>query len=43
MYGGSAREVPRRLRIFNKVGDAFGFLTDAAYVVDLENGVEFAR
>ena len=29
------------LRIFNKVGDAYGFLTDAAYIVDFRNKVEF--
>ena len=33
--------MPAHLRIFNKVGDAYGFLTDAAYVVDFHHGVEF--
>jgi hypothetical protein len=41
MFGGDAADVPGNIRIFNKVGDAYGFLTDAAYVVDFENGVEF--
>ena len=41
MYGGSAASIPERIRIFNKVGDAYGFLTDCAYVVDFENKVEF--
>lgn len=41
LYGGSADTIPRNVRIFNKVGDAYGFLTDAAYIVDLEAGVEF--
>lgn len=41
LYGGDAPRVPRNIRIFNKVGDAYGFLTDCAYVVDFENGVEF--
>ena len=41
MYGGSAETVPDSIRIFNKVGDAYGFLTDAAYIVDFENGIEF--
>ena len=41
MYGGSASEIPANIRIFNKVGDAYGFLTDAAYIVDFENGIEF--
>ena len=29
------------IRIFNKVGDAYGFLTDVAYVVDFKNNIEF--
>jgi hypothetical protein len=29
------------VRIFNKVGDAYGFLLDAAYVADFENNIEF--
>ncbi len=41
LFGGKARSIPDNIRIFNKVGDAYGFLTDAAYVVDFENGVEF--
>lgn len=41
MYGGSESEIPDNIRIFNKVGDAYGFLTDAAYVVDFDRGIEF--
>jgi hypothetical protein len=41
MFGGDAADIPDNIRVFNKVGDAYGFLTDAAYVVDFENGVEF--
>ncbi len=33
--------MPDHVRIFNKVGLAYGYLTDVAYVVDFENGVEF--
>lgn len=29
------------IRIFNKVGDAYGHLLDAAYIVDFDNKVEF--
>jgi hypothetical protein len=29
------------IRIFNKVGMAYGFLTDCAYIVDYKNQVEF--
>jgi beta-lactamase class A len=41
MYGDSKAPIPDHIRIFNKVGDAYGFLTDVAYVVDYENKVEF--
>lgn len=41
MFGGDEPTIPDNIRIFNKVGDAYGFLTDAAYVVDFENGIEF--
>ena len=41
LYGGSAADIPDNIRIFNKVGDAYGFLTDAAYIVDFDAGVEF--
>ena len=41
MFGGDEPEIPENIRIFNKVGDAYGFLTDAAYIVDFDNGVEF--
>jgi hypothetical protein len=34
-------EIPPSIRIFNKVGWAYGYLTDASYVADFENGVEF--
>jgi len=32
---------PKGIRIFNKVGDAYGFLIDNAYIVDFDRGVEF--
>ncbi len=41
LFGGNAPKIPDNIRIFNKVGDAYGFLTEAAYIVDLDNGVEF--
>ena len=33
--------MPDNIRIFNKIGDAYGFIIDNAYVVDFENNVEF--
>lgn len=41
MYGNSKEPIPEHIRIFNKIGDAYGFMIDNAYVVDFENKVEF--
>jgi len=40
MYGGKG-DLDSNIRIFNKEGDAYGFLTDVAYVIDLKNNIEF--
>ncbi|WP_338873846.1 serine hydrolase [Spirosoma sp. SC4-14] len=34
-------QMPDGIRVFNKVGWAYGFLTDASYVADFKNNVEF--
>ncbi|HQR93613.1 MAG: hypothetical protein B7Y15_08780 [Bacteroidetes bacterium 24-39-8] len=41
LYGSEKGSLPSGIRIFNKVGDAYGFLTDIAYIVDFDNKVEF--
>ena len=42
MYGSGKNDVVNpNIRIFNKVGDAYGFLLDNAYIVDFEKDVEF--
>ncbi len=41
MYGSQGKIKDSSIRIFNKVGDAYGFLTDAAYIVDFKNKIEF--
>ena len=41
MYGSEKTPMKEGLRIFNKVGDAYGFLIDAAYFADYNNNVEF--
>jgi len=41
LFGDDKAPMPDHIRIFNKVGDAYGFLTDCAYVVDFDNRVEF--
>jgi hypothetical protein len=42
LYYGAAKEKPdENIRIFNKVGDAYGHVIDAAYIVDYKNKIEF--
>jgi len=41
LFGEERTRIPSSIRIFNKVGDAYGFLIDNAYVVDFDNGIEF--
>lgn len=36
-----SRQMPKGVRVFNKVGWAYGFLIDVSYVVDFDNKVEF--
>jgi len=40
MYGGSGN-MEKGVRIFNKEGDAYGFLTDIAYITDSIKRIEF--
>ncbi|MGI4760796.1 MAG: serine hydrolase [Janthinobacterium lividum] len=39
--GGGLASLPPGVRIYNKIGQAYGFLIDNAYVVDAAQGVEF--
>ncbi|RAJ88157.1 beta-lactamase family protein [Chitinophaga dinghuensis] len=42
LYGGNKlANIPADIRIFNKPGWAYGFLTDTAYIVDFGNNIEF--
>jgi hypothetical protein len=42
MYGGSKKQMqPDSLRIFNVVGQSYGFVSDVAYVCDYNNKIEF--
>jgi len=34
-------QLPENIRVFNKVGWAYGFLTDVSYIVDFKNHIEF--
>lgn len=40
-YGSEKQKPDPQIRIFNKVGDAYGFLTDIAYIADYNNNIEF--
>ncbi|MBO9728166.1 MAG: serine hydrolase [Chitinophaga sp.] len=42
LFGGDSKcRIPGHIRIFNKPGWAYGFLTDTAYIVDFANNTEF--
>lgn len=41
LLGSEKTAWPQQVRIFNKVGDAYGQLIDAAYVVDFDKKIEF--
>jgi len=42
LYGGDRRlQIPPYIRIFNKPGWAYGYLTDVAYIADFSHQVEF--
>ncbi|MEM8524027.1 MAG: serine hydrolase [Bacteroidota bacterium] len=41
IYGDTKDTIPDHIRIFNKVGWAYGFLTDVSYIVDFKRNIEF--
>jgi len=41
LFGNERGDLPKNIRVFNKVGDAYGQILDVAYIVDYEMGVEF--
>ncbi|TQM51982.1 beta-lactamase family protein [Arcticibacter tournemirensis] len=41
IYRAEKRNIPRQMRIYSKAGWSYGFLTDNAYIADLENNCEF--
>ncbi|MFA6025712.1 MAG: serine hydrolase [Ignavibacteriaceae bacterium] len=41
LYGGTKDTIPDYIKIYNKVGLSYGYLTDNAYIVDSKNKVEF--
>ena len=41
LYGDTKDKIPDNIKIFNKVGLAYGFVIDNAYIIDIKNNVEF--
>jgi hypothetical protein len=41
LFGDSKKPIPKQFKIYNKVGYAYGTLTDCAYITDSKTGVEF--
>ncbi|WP_421811264.1 serine hydrolase [Flagellimonas sp.] len=41
MFGDNTEPMPEHIKIYNKVGYAYGTLTDCAYIQDTKNNVEF--
>ena len=41
MFGDVTQPMPEYIKIYNKVGYAYGTLTDCAYIHDIRNNVEF--
>lgn len=41
MFKAWRSKIPSYIRVFNKTGWSYGFLTDVAYIVDFKNKVEF--
>lgn len=41
LFGDSRERIPEQIEIFNKIGRAYGYLTDSAYIVDRRTNREF--
>ncbi|HCW07923.1 MAG TPA: hypothetical protein DGG95_11235 [Cytophagales bacterium] len=41
LFGSNRKSIPTHIRIFDKVGIAYGFMIDNAYIVDFKNNTEF--
>ncbi|WMJ80876.1 serine hydrolase [Clostridium sp. MB40-C1] len=41
MFGDSNDKIPENIKIYNKIGCAYGYLIDNAYIVDKNKGIEF--
>ena len=41
LYGDTKEQIPDHIKIYNKVGFAYGTLTDCAYIKDTDNDIDF--
>lgn len=41
MYGSTNKSIPSNIKIYNKIGNANGYLIDNAYINDTKNNIEF--
>jgi len=41
MFGDTKEDIPEHIKVYNKVGNAYGTLTDCAYIKDTKNDIEF--
>ncbi|MCG8310589.1 MAG: class A beta-lactamase-related serine hydrolase [Cytophagales bacterium] len=41
MFAGTNQNIDEKIRIFNKIGEAYGYLIDMAYIIDFEEKIEF--
>lgn len=41
MFKSGKTKIPAHIKVFNKTGWSYGFLTDIAYIIDFKNKVEF--
>lgn len=40
-FRNNSHKMPAHVRVFNKVGWSYGFMTDVSYVIDLKNKIEY--
>lgn len=41
VFGDSKKPLPKHIKIYNKVGDAYGYLTDCAYIINQKTKKEY--
>lgn len=41
IFGDKSSPIPKNIKIYNKIGCAYGYLIDNAYITDIDKGIEF--